>query len=183
MKRTGFKQKIRKPLKKSGFKKRTGVWNKKHATVKNELLGANYWHTRKANLRKRANRRIQAPVAKMQKACDALLTPIIKLIYPRSILSGQPTEVAHHHIKKSTSNSLRYYLPNLIPLTHEEHRILHANETYWNEYIENLKGADWKHNLDRKRQETVHTDLIWYTKQHSYLTAVYKSLLTKQHVV
>jgi hypothetical protein len=82
-------------------------------------------------------------VKSMRNKCDALLTPIIKKMYPRCLLTGQPTEVAHHHVKKSESSALRYYIPNLIPLTHKAHMALHSHETLYSSRIVAIRGVDW----------------------------------------
>lgn len=114
----------------------------------------------------------------MRKKCDDLLTPIIKILYPRCLITGEPTEVAHHHVKKSISSSLRYYIPNLIPLTHKAHSALHQNETYWNEFVETIKGREWKEDIDRQRKVPVKADLQWYTENYNRLKAFYEEIKT-----
>ena len=99
---------------------------------------------------------------KLQKDCDKLLTPIIKKLYPFSIFSGAPTEVAHHHVHKSKSNALRYYIPNLIPLTHAEHQALHHNESYHASRIVAIRGVEWFQDIERMKRTTVKTDRFYY---------------------
>ena len=108
-------------------------------------------------------------VQKLRNQCDKLLTPAVKKMYPKSILSGEPTEVAHHFIKKSKSTALRYYLPNLIPLTHKEHLRLHCNESYWSGVIIKKKGIEWFKDLEKKKNQIVKADKWWYEEQLNHL--------------
>ena len=112
--------------------------------------------------------------------CDAQLTPIIKLMYPRSILSGAPTEVAHHHVHKSKSLALRYYIPNLIPLTHAEHQALHHNESYWASKIVRIRGVKWFDDLERKKNQRVKADVHWFLANLAQLQSMHIELLAQQ---
>ena len=118
-------------------------------------------------------------VKSMRNKCDKLLTPIIKKMYPYCIFTGEPTEVAHHAIKKSTSSSLRYYLPNLIPLTHKAHMRLHADEILWTGKLIEIKGMDWWRDLMRKKDEYTKCDVHYYIAEHERLTEIYNSLYDK----
>lgn len=96
-----------------------------------------------------------------QKDCDKLLTPIIKNQSPVCFLYdfntnclGQ-TQVAHHHVHKSKSLTLRYDFKNLIPLCSKCHQMLHFNESYWASIITKKKGLKWVSYLQRKKQETL----------------------------
>ena len=127
-----------------------------------------------ANLPKK--RKKKTGVQKMRKACDDLLTPIIKKMYPHCLLTGEPTEVAHHHIKKSESSSLRYYIPNLIPLTHKAHMALHSHETIYSSKIVAIKGLDWWEDIERVKRMEVKTNLQFYIENHKRLTDILESL-------
>lgn len=98
----------------------------------------------------------------LQKKCDALLTPIVKKRHPKCLLCGKPTEVAHHHVHKSKSNALRYDFDNLINLCHSCHFALHQNESYYASKIVQIKGMDWFAELEKKKQQTIKTDVIYY---------------------
>lgn len=112
----------------------------------------------------------------IQKKCDALLTPIIKLMYPTCVLTGEPTEVAHHAIKKSTSSALRYYLPNLVPLTHKAHLRLHCDEITWTGRLIAIKGMEWWEDLERERRKPIKTDVHYYLAELERLQAIYDDL-------
>lgn len=100
-------------------------------------------------------------------------------MYPRSILSEAPTEVAHHHVHKSKSLILRYYLPNLIPLTNGEHVALHQNESYWASRIVKIRGMEWFDDLERRKNQTVKADVHWFISQLAYLEDVKARLSTE----
>jgi len=104
--------------------------------------------------------------------CDKLCTPVIKKLYPYSILSGAPTEVAHHHVHKSKSNALRYYIPNLIPLTNAEHQALHNNESYYASKIVSIRGIEWFQDIERMKRTTVKTDRFFYMEHLEKLKAM-----------
>lgn len=114
----------------------------------------------------------------MRNKCDALLTPIIKLMHPHCLLTGEPTEVAHHHIHKSQSSSCRYYLPNLIPLTHKAHQALHHNESYYASKIVQIRGIEWFEDIERKKHELVKTDVHFYMEHFERLSTLLSSLST-----
>lgn len=78
-----------------------------------------------------------------QAMCDKLLTPIIKLMFPKCLLCGFYTQVAHHHCHKSKSLRLRYDFKNLIPLCSSCHFKLHQNESYWASIIVKKRGIGW----------------------------------------
>lgn len=65
----------------------------------------------------------------------------------KSLLGGKATLV-HHFKPKSGGLSLRWYVPNGIPLTLEQHNRIHGVERNQLESeIYKIKGEDWKHNL------------------------------------
>lgn len=123
-------------------------------------------------------KRTRLPTVKsVRNRCDALLTPIIKLMYPTCLLTGAPTEVAHHHVKKSESNALRYYLPNLIPLTHKAHIALHSHETLYSSKIVAIKGLDWWHDLEREKRREMKCDVHYYLAEEKRLKEILDNLV------
>lgn len=98
----------------------------------------------------------------LQTKCDALLTPIIKLLFPTCLLCGRPTEVAHHHVHKSKSLRLRYELDNLINLCNSCHYSLHQNESYHASRIVEIKGLDWFRKLNIIKNEIVKWGIPFY---------------------
>lgn len=112
----------------------------------------------------------------MRNKCDALLTPIIQKMYPYCIFTGQPTQVAHHAIKKSSSSALRYYIPNLIPLTHIAHSRLHHDEITWTGRLIKIKGMDWWNDLERERKREMKIDVHYYLAEYKRLSDILNSL-------
>lgn len=107
-----------------------------------------------------------------QNKCDALLTPIVIKRDPRCLLCSNPTQVAHHHVHKSKSSALRYYLDNLINLCHKCHQALHHNESYYASRIVSLKGLDWFHDLEVKKNQLIKVDVIYYQNTYERLSKI-----------
>ena len=168
--RTGFrKQSMQEVIEKQAIKRA-----KKLATPSLERSKINS----KPLKRKKATKvRSKLPkLSTMRNKCDALLTPIIKKMHPYCIFTGQETQVAHHAIKKSTSSALRYYLPNLIPLTHQAHLRLHCDEITWTGRLVAIKGMDWWEDLERERKRAMKIDIHYYIAEHKRLTDILNSL-------
>ena len=154
MKRTGFKNKPKKPL------------SRRKGTLRRKPL---------KNVRKRkesGNKRKLPSIKRMRNKCDALLTPIIIKRHPHCLLCGKLSQVAHHHVHKSKSSRLRYELNNLIPLCNSCHLKLHVNESYWASCIVQIKGLEWFADLQRKKEEIVKTDVHFYIENHERLNAI-----------
>jgi hypothetical protein len=103
----------------------------------------------------------------LRKKCDLMLTPIIKKRSPVCLLSGfdgctYETQVAHHHFKKSTSASCRYYMPNLIGLCGFCHMRLHSDEILWTGRVVEIMGMGWLADLEEKKKETVKISQQYY---------------------
>lgn len=92
-------------------------------------------------------------------------------MYPNSMFGGQ-TEVAHHFVKKSKSNMLRYELNNLIPLTQAQHQALHNNESFWSGKIINIKGIEWFRELERIKNLSTKIDIHWYISNYERLSKI-----------
>lgn len=100
---------------------------------------------------------------KTQKDCDKLLTPLIAKKYPKCLLCPNPTQVAHHYIRKACSSSLRYDEKNLINLCHKCHfKVHHNNESFWNNEIRDIKGEDWWNYLKENQSKYVKRDCLYY---------------------
>jgi hypothetical protein len=93
---------------------------------------------------------------KTKENCDKLLTPLIVKLFPRCLLCGRPTQVAHHYVYKSKSLTLRHDLKNLIPLCNKCHCNLHlGSEDFWGGKIRDIKGKSWFKYIEKKKQETL----------------------------
>jgi hypothetical protein len=105
--------------------------------------------------------------------CDRLMQEKGRLISPKSLLSGLPSNVQHHFVPKSVSARLRYYWPNLIPLTNGEHLRLHqsGDPSYELRIIE-IKGQDWWKDLQEKKREIIKVNQAYYKEVYQRLSAV-----------
>jgi len=164
MKRSGFANKPRKPLKRTPLRAVASLQTSRH---KPKTAPKSKVKAKKDKL---------PTVKKMRAKCDKLLTPIIKKLYPQCIFTGEPTQVAHHAIKKSTSSALRYYLPNLIPLTNQSHLRLHSDEILWTGKLIQVKGMDWWEDLMEKKNVYTKCDVHWYIENYNRLKELLDSL-------
>jgi 5-methylcytosine-specific restriction endonuclease McrA len=149
-----------KQLKRSGFK-RPNFDEIKQKQAKRAV--------RAKNTGNRAKRAKLPTLKKLRDQCDKLLTPIIIKSHPKCMFCPNPTQVAHHHIKKSTSNSLRYYIKNLINLCHKCHFRLHNDEILWTGRVIQNKGLAWLDDLEEKKREYVKVDRFWYMENYEKL--------------
>lgn len=88
----------------------------------------------------------------LRRKADAIFQQVCKRLKPVSILSGEPTEVIHHRVKKSESNNLRYYMPNGVPLTNKEHDSIHSRGKSVELEIDMKMGQEWLEDLNEKRK-------------------------------
>jgi len=89
------------------------------------------------------------------KALDKLFQKRLIARNPRSILLGD-TEVIHHFKHKGGSPlSLRWYVPNGIPLTNEQHNLIHgAKGNEMMSQIYRIKGTIWRQSLISQAQRS-----------------------------
>lgn len=107
------------------------------------------------------------PTTKIQEECDSLLQEVGKLKYPKSLLSGSPTNVLHHYIPKSVSSALRYDWDNLIPLTNGEHWQIHnksGNPDVANRILLKKGGQDWYDDLKLRGRAYHKVNMEMYRK-------------------
>jgi 5-methylcytosine-specific restriction endonuclease McrA len=102
------------------------------------------------------------PLKKLRSTADRLLTPLTQKLHPQCLLCGNLTQVAHHYIKKSESNRLRYEVDNLIPLCTKCHCALHNHETIYGNKIVKIKGQSWHDKLIKMKQEYCKVDRFYY---------------------
>lgn len=119
-----------------------------------------------------AKRKKSPALSTLRNKCDAQLTPITKKLHPNCLLCGGDTQVGHHHIKKSTSNACRYYIPNLIGLCNRCHLKLHCDELLWCGRVIKIMGLDWLDDLETEKRKDVKTDRQWYTEHLARLQAL-----------
>jgi uncharacterized Zn finger protein len=122
----------------------------------------------------------------LQSKGDKLLTPLIKLIYPKCEACGQETQVAHHFIEKSRSNLLRHDVRNLIALCNSCHTKIHnrfGNSVVGSidvfDIIVKKRGKKWYKEIRSLEHKTIKADSIFWNKRLEELTKLleeYKKL-------
>jgi hypothetical protein len=91
--------------------------------------------------------------------------------FPKSLLSGLPTQVMHHFVPKSVSSFHRYNWDNLIPLTNGEHMRLHQSGDPSIEHtIIKIKGEDWFTELEKHKRDYVKINKGYYKETLEKLT-------------
>lgn len=86
---------------------------------------------------------------------DALLQQYIRIKHKGEIcmLCGErEITVGHHFIRKSQSNALRYYLPNIIPLCNNCHCAIHTQQGVQNAKVALHMGKEWLDELENVKR-------------------------------
>jgi hypothetical protein len=93
----------------------------------------------------------------LQKKADKLYQIQLIKLKPFSVISGDPTEVIHHWIRKSQSNNLRYDIKNGVPLTNKEHCQHHlSGDPDVVAQIIKTNGQEWHDDLQKRRRTICH---------------------------
>ncbi len=77
-------------------------------------------------MKRTALKRKSNKLRRLIKLADKLYQEKYIRLKPKSIISGNSTEVIHHFIQKKQSNNLRYNEKNGVPLTNAEHFAHHT---------------------------------------------------------
>lgn len=119
--------------------------------------------------------------SKLEKKCDAFLTPIAKLKNPQCECCGLPTQVGHHFIEKSRSNFLRYDTENnIISLCNVCHYKIHNKYSVIgiidvSDIIRKKRGEEWFNYIQSARHTTIKKDILWYQTNFERLTTILNS--------
>jgi hypothetical protein len=112
-------------------------------------------------------------LGKWRSKCDKEMQIKGKMLFPKSLISGQPTEVMHHFIPKSVSATLRYNWDNLIPLTTAEHCRLHQSpDPTIEQMIRSKKGDAWWNDLQARKGVIIKVNVGYYKEVYQRLSAV-----------
>jgi len=111
----------------------------------------------------RLKRVSKTKLRKLQLECDALYQKVGKRMFPKSIVSGKPTEVIHHFYTKQSSSRLRYDFDNAIPLTNGEHFSHHIkSDPTIHATVIRKKGQNWYDTLSKKKNESMKVNEEYY---------------------
>jgi hypothetical protein len=98
----------------------------------------------------------------LRNKADKLLQLWVKINYTSCLLDDNRVDVGHHFFTKKSSNALRYYLPNIIPLCKRCHCLVHAQPHLVVPKICFIKGQDWYDDLIKVKQEYIKENIAWY---------------------
>jgi len=81
---------------------------------------------------------------------------ILNLYGWHSVVSGLIAQVAHHYVPKSRGYSTRWFIPNGIALTDDEHKLAHSKDKYRILPLINdvMGGSDWLKLLNEQQNKT-----------------------------
>jgi hypothetical protein len=105
---------------------------------------------------KKTIKKEKAELTRLTKEADHLYQIKIKILKPKSAVSGEPTEVIHHWVNKARSNNLRYDAANGVPLTNAEHACHHlSGDSKIAAAILKHYGFGWDDDLQLRRRITL----------------------------
>ena len=98
----------------------------------------------------------------LRNKADKLFQDYFKAKYPCCLVCGAPTNCAHHFCTKASSNALRYYIPNGIPLCKGCHCLVHCQPHLIEPTICFNLGEDWYKDLIEVKRQGVKVNRAWY---------------------
>lgn len=120
---------------------------------------------------KTPSQKYTAKVKKNRKLADKMLQILVVKLFPNCLCCGQPSTVAHHFIRKSKSNYLRYSVKNCIPLCQKCHYELHSwRDGELSGLIVLRKGEKWYKDIVKDKNKLVSTNLAWYESKIKVLS-------------
>lgn len=106
----------------------------------------------------------------LKKKADTLLQQLVRKLFDKCEVCGNPCQVGHHIVEKSRSNMLRYDMENIAHLCNICHGKVHnvfGNSVLGSYHplkvlIKNRGGDKWLEKLERKGREFTKVDVLWY---------------------
>lgn len=105
------------------FRQYNSLQNKCHNCQLKEIYSKSKPKCKGLKKTKKVNHTVKdkrSEISKLEKYADSLYQTAGKKLFPISV-TGEPTEVIHHHVPKSQSNNLRYDFKNACPSTNGWH--------------------------------------------------------------
>jgi 5-methylcytosine-specific restriction endonuclease McrA len=102
----------------------------------------------------------------LRSKADNLLQKLIRQLYSKCEVCGQPISCGHHYWQKSSSSGLRYNLKNIIPICQSCHFKLHNGDPSIQAKIIFIRGKKWYFDLLKEKEITRYTktDRLYYEK-------------------
>jgi hypothetical protein len=120
--------------------------------------------------------------SELRRKADKLLQDYIRAKYIDQYCLNcgiNPVQVGHHFISKKSSNALRYYLPNIIPLCNKCHSLVTFQPHLVEPKICFILGEEWYNDLMEVKLAGVKENVSWYEMNIKILTEMSQSLLHK----
>ncbi len=105
---------------------------------------------------------IKKKKALLRNKADKLLQQYIRLKYDDCLVCGNDINCGHHFITKASSNALRYYLPNIIPICKHCHCLVHSQPHLVEPKICYALGQDWYDDLINVKRAGIKENECWY---------------------
>ena len=91
-------------------------------------------------------------IGQLKKQADRALQDFFRKIKTKCEICKNPYQVAHHFIKKSQSNYLRYDIKNLIFICQSCHSKFHSfSDALMTVWVYRLRGAKWMKYIEKHR--------------------------------
>ncbi len=112
----------------------------------------------------------------LRNIADRLLQEWVRLKYRFCLVCGDEVFCGHHFFTKASSNALRYYLPNIIPICRNCHCKVHTQPHLVEPVICFQKGSEWYDDLLREKRTPIKANAFWYQEKIDYLKQQIKDL-------
>jgi hypothetical protein len=100
-----------------------------------------------------------------QRRADKLLQELGRETYKSCLVCGRPMNCLHHYYTKASSNNLRYYWPNLIPLCAGCHLQHHCGNPDIQNKINQIKGEEWLADLNKQKKMFLKSNTLTYYRE------------------
>lgn len=115
----------------------------------------------------------------LRNKADKLVQEYIRLKYTKCLVCDRKVRVGHHFFTKASSNALRYYEPNIIPLCQECHCLIHAQPHLIQPKICFIMGEEWYQNLLDIKRQGIKANKEWYQAMYDNWQGYIKNLEEK----
>ena len=102
------------------------------------------------------------PKKKLRQQADKLLQEYIKKKYINCLICDSSVNCGHHFFTKASSNALRYYLPNIIPICLRHHCLVHTQPSLVEPKICFIMGQEWYDDLIEVKRAGIKETIEWY---------------------
>ncbi len=105
----------------------------------------------------------------LRNKADRLLQEWVHKKYALCLICKAPVSCGHHFFTKKSSNALRYYLPNIIPICRDCHCRVHTQPHLVVPKISFMMGSEWYDDLIEVKRLGVKENADWYKNTIEFL--------------